>query len=71
VSNESFEHADRNADNHAELMEMLGGIFVQLSRIYDVLLIESSNRDIISTRHEEGGLIAPPPILREDAWQDE
>jgi hypothetical protein len=59
--------------NHIEMMEMLGGIFVQLSRIYDVLMmgVPSATRDMLDEMHGEGGLMASPPVLREDAWSDE
>jgi hypothetical protein len=59
--------------NHTEMMEMLGGIFVQLSRIYDVLMmgVPSATRDMLDEMHGEGGLMASPPVLREDAWSDE
>lgn len=58
--------------NHTEMMEMLGAMFVQLSRIYDVLMMtlpEGKMRSIDEV-HESGGLAASPPILREDAWDD-
>jgi len=59
--------------NHTEMMEMLGGIFVQLSRIYDVLMmgVPAATRDMLDEMHGDGGLMASPPVLREDAWSDE
>lgn len=54
--------------DHEELMEMLGGMFVQLSRIYDVLLLEANNGQEIDEVHKEGNLYGSAPQLREDAW---
>jgi hypothetical protein len=58
-------------DNHKELMEMLGGIFVQLSRVYDtqMMLLSEDNRNFLINLHNEGGLAGDPPLLREDAWE--
>jgi len=57
-------------ENHKELMEMLGGIFVQQSRIYDCLMaiVPNKYRAELDDIHENGGLMASPPLLREDAW---
>ena len=55
---------------HQELMEMLGGIFVQLSRIYDVLITDSPNQESLDSKHEAGELFASPPTLIEKAWED-
>lgn len=57
-------------ERHDELMEMLGGIFVQLSRIYDVLLIESDNGKELDDMHKRGDLFGSTPMLREDAWNE-
>jgi hypothetical protein len=52
-------------------MEMLGGIFVQLSRVYDtqMMLLSEDNRNFLINLHNEGGLAGDPPLLREDAWE--
>ena len=57
-------------EKHEELMEMLGGIFVQLSRIYDVLITDSPNQESLDSKHEAGELFASPPTLIEKAWED-
>jgi hypothetical protein len=57
-------------NNHKEMMEMLGGIFVQLSRIYDVLITDSPNQADLDDRHSAGGLFASPPTLEKDAWNE-
>jgi hypothetical protein len=61
---------DKSQERHTELMEMLGAIFVQLSRVYDVLLINSEYRESLNTKHAEGELFAPPPNLKEEAWNE-
>jgi hypothetical protein len=58
---------------HEEMMEMLGGIFVQLSRIYDVLMLglpgASVSRKEVDSVHEAGELYGSPPTLKENAWE--
>ncbi len=57
---------------HEEMMEMLGGIFVQLSRIYDVLMIGLPgpvvSRDEVDQVHTNGDIYGSPPALSKDAW---
>lgn len=67
----TVEHTDPGA-NHKELMEMLGGIFIQVSRMYDtlLLLIDKDEMEELDKEHSTGGLLASPPILREDAWDE-
>jgi hypothetical protein len=59
-------------ENHKELMEMLGGIFIQQSRIYDCLMamVPDKYRQELDETHENGGLMASPPALREDGWDE-
>jgi hypothetical protein len=63
---------DMSQERHEELMEMLGGIFVQLSRVYDVLmfLVTPEQQKTIDDLHSAGELFASPPILKEKAWGD-
>jgi hypothetical protein len=65
------EPVDPDKQRHDELMEMLGGIFIQVSRMYDALIIAlpPSAREEILEAHESGGLLGDPPALREDAWE--
>jgi hypothetical protein len=58
-------------ESHKELMEMLGAIFVQLSRIYDVLITDSPAGDALDAQHSKGRLFASAPILLEEAWNDQ
>lgn len=62
--------ADPSAQRHEEMMEMLGGIFIQLSRMYDVLMLSLSDTDRATAEmyHSQGKLLGDPPILKEDAW---
>ena len=59
-----------STEQHEEMMEMLGGMFVQLSRIYDVLMLTLPDeiRRELSAEHEKGKLIGDAPALAEDAW---
>lgn len=59
--------------NHIEMMEMLSAIFIQLSRIYDCQMagVSDGYRQEMDKTHESGGLLASPPMLREDAWDVE
>lgn len=71
MSDEQLElELDEPVDPHKEMMEMLGAIFVQLSRVYDVLMLNLSEyqRDQLDTMHQSGELMGSPPILKEDAW---
>jgi len=56
--------------NHEEMMEMLGGIFVQVSRLYDVMMmtIPVDLRTDILDAHAKGHLLGDPPSLAEDGW---
>lgn len=62
--------AVNDQERHEEMMEMLGGIFVQVSRMYDVLMMiaENSSRVVLEESHSQGKLLGDPPALREDAW---
>ena len=63
--------ADKAEERHKELMEMLGGVFVQVSRMYDALVIalpDDKQQELLDA-HETGGLLGDPPTLREDAWE--
>lgn len=62
---------DNSQERHEELMEMLGGIFVQLSRIYDVLITDSPNQSELDNQHSRGELFASPPTLVEKAWGED
>lgn len=55
---------------HEEMMEMLGGIFIQMSRVYDALmmLLEEDDMNAVADQHKNGKLLGDPPVLREDAW---
>jgi hypothetical protein len=57
---------------HEELMEMLGGIFVQLSRVYDALMfvVSPEHQKVLDDMHSKGELFASPPSLVEKAWGD-
>ena len=57
--------------NHTEMMEMLGGIFVQVSRLYDVMMmtLPVDMRTDILEAHSRGHLLGDPPSLTEDAWE--
>lgn len=52
------------------LQELLSGIYVQMARIYDVLMItlDKTGGDAISLsqEHANGNLLGPPPLLVED-----
>lgn len=69
---ENLTENDKSQQNHEELMEMLGGIFVQVSRMYDALVIAlpPEAQEEILQAHESGGLLGDPPTLREDAWDE-
>ena len=73
MSDESFEGTVEQTSpgsNHIEMMEMLSAIFIQLSRIYDCQMagVSETYRQELDEIHESGGLMAAPPMLREDAW---
>lgn len=61
---------DKAADRHQEMMEMLGGIFIQMSRVYDAVMIslDEDDRKFVESYHSRGKLLGDPPILEEDAW---
>jgi hypothetical protein len=63
---------DEAVARHEEMMEMLGGIFVQLSRIYDVLMLGLPGpvvqRDEVDQVHTNGDVYGSPPTLSKDAW---
>lgn len=70
-----MKRAETTLQRHEELMEMLGAIFVQLSRIYDASMISLSvvNNDVaeqVADKHEAGKLFGSAPVLLEDAWSD-
>lgn len=58
-------------ENHKELMEMLGGIFIQQSRIYDVLMamLPQALEEELDELHTAGRLMFSPPTLLEKAWE--
>jgi hypothetical protein len=60
-------------ERHEELMEMLGGIFVQLSRVYDTLMfvVSPEHQKVIDEMHRRGELFASPPTLVEKAWGED
>jgi UDP-N-acetyl-D-mannosaminuronate dehydrogenase len=63
-------HVDKDAERHEEMMEMLGGIFIQMSRLYDAVML-SLDHDMMKlaeSYHSKGKLLSDPPILEEDAW---
>jgi hypothetical protein len=66
VSSENIEPS-----NHTEMMEMLGGLFVQICRMYDVLMYALPEKDrlFIEGYHSKGKLLGDPPSLTEDAWE--
>lgn len=66
----TVEQTDSGA-NHQEMMEMLGGIFIQVSRIYDVLMmaLPTSDRRLLSEEHEQGKFVGDVPSMVEDAWK--
>lgn len=57
-------------ENHKELMEMLGGLFIQTSRIYDVLMamLPDEVESELDKVHESGRLMFSPPTLLENGW---
>jgi hypothetical protein len=64
---------DKSQERHEELMEMLGGIFVQVSRMYDALmfLVTPEQQKTIDDLHSRGELFASPPSLKEKAWGED
>jgi hypothetical protein len=60
----------KDAERHQELMEMLGGIFIQMSRLYDavMLTLDDVDRERVESYHSQGKLLGDPPVLEEDAW---
>lgn len=52
--------------------ETLGGIFVQESRIYDVLmlLLTDEQRDKLADLHAAGGILSAPPVLTQGAFDE-
>lgn len=61
---------DEAVERHKEMMEMLGGIFIQLSRIYDATMmgLDKSVRENVENYHSQGRLMGDPPVLEKDAW---
>jgi hypothetical protein len=43
--------------------DVLLGIYIQMSRIYDILLSSSPHRTAIELKHSQGQLIGPEPSL--------
>jgi hypothetical protein len=53
-----------------DLGETLGGIYVQLSRLYDVMMLLALNTDpaaaqAMAENHAKGVLHSPPPVIAE------
>jgi hypothetical protein len=53
-----------------DLGETLGGIYVQLSRLYDVMMLLALNADpaaaqAMAENHAKGVLHSPPPVIAE------
>lgn len=47
--------------------DVLVAIYVQLSRIYDLLLVgPEADRKLISEEHAKGHIIGPPPMMMQD-----
>ena len=48
-----------------DIIELLQAMYVQLSRIYDVLAVSTASEQIqeLIAVHEQGGIVTPPPLL--------
>lgn len=56
--------------NAIDFVETLGAIYVQMSRVYDVLMVQLRQTDpelwkSIFEHHEQGKLLSPPPAISE------
>lgn len=61
-----------NNEEESSLLELVGAIFVQVSRAYDVLvmLLPPETRAVVLNAHESGRLLGDPPILLKEAWDE-
>ena len=73
LKKQADEFFNRRDTQHEELMEMLGGIFVQLSRVYDTLMfvVTPEHQKVLDDMHSRGELFGSPPTLVKEAWGDE
>lgn len=62
-------------EQYQTILEMLSGIYIQISRSYDMLSLigDKLGADTIklSKEHENGQLLAPDPWIRTDDEQDD
>lgn len=66
-----FDMPDEKTE-HEELMEMLGGLFIQTSRVYDVLMamLPQTLEEELDEVHSAGRLAFSPPTLLEKGWDE-
>lgn len=59
-----------NDDQFEVVQELLSAVYVQLARIYDVLIVtlDKLNGDAVSLskEHAQGHILGPPPLLMEE-----
>ena len=59
-----------NDDQFSHLMQVLGGIYIQSLRNYDILCLigDKLGADVVELKnlHEQGYILAPDPALRVD-----
>ena len=59
-----------NEDQFEILKELLSGIYIQLARIYDTLIVtldkQGGDAISLSQQHEQGHLLGPQPLLVEE-----
>jgi hypothetical protein len=56
---------DSNQESDNVMVELLGGIYIQLLRIYDLLSLIAPKEDVqrLYNLHESGRVLAPDPAL--------
>jgi len=55
------------------LEQAVGGLFIQLARIYDVLIVSMESeekRDQLLKIHSEGGLLTGVPWMNEETYKE-
>ncbi len=55
------------------LEQAVGGLFIQLARIYDVLIVSMDNeekRDQLLKIHGDGGLLSGVPWMNEETYKE-